>query len=641
MAEFGINATQLSDPRGLGANVVTPVQEPVPSNANELGALSQIADIFAKGIGIQQKQDAEARKQAVLARYAQEIGSVTAGFESGQLDASRTGAMTRTITSKYMSGFSEYADDLTKMSKGLRGETALSEAEDAVKAEKDAYRRKVADAERDGFIFLENGTPETNAATIRAHQVGVRAKQEFQEMAQRNAETRAQGSFDATVREREQKDMSFRLVNEVAGANLEDFQAMASELSKRVAAGMPYESARLLLGARMSNIDMALTAAARVNPELAAGYVRVFKDLGALGQQLLDPKNKAEDAKAEFETLIAKTKLMAVQTSVKVRAAVANSELFRGNPEMAIAAMPLSQEAFAIMSSTAVDAPLKGTSVIAGDPQVEKEVLGMLKSSLGSLAKGNHPRKAIAEVQAGNTVNQVMKQLGNLMNTGTVAADELLPVVGFLASPEFAAFSKNGQVDRPTALAARRTLQVVMEPKLVRDVTAKLEAPLANSPSSGKAVKSVKDLIAVNFSNGGVSFSLKEGARDSVDYGGAVQISRVLSQMKVAEALINQFVKANAHLDGRNDYQAFWEETKHVFFPGYFPKPETKTDKPPVKTEAQMRVAATLTPEEMALDEARSRSPASIAELEGEIARTKVPAIRAILEAELKRLKGQ
>jgi len=54
--------------------------------------------------------------------------------------------------------------------------------------------------------------------------------------------------------------------------------------------------------------------------------------------------------------------------------------------------------------------------------------------------------------------------------------------------------------------------------------------------------------------------------------------------------------------------------------------------------EAGMKVAATLTPEEQARDEAFERTPANIAELKGEIARQKDPKAKADLEAHLARI---
>jgi hypothetical protein len=60
----------------------------------------------------------------------------------------------------------------------------------------------------------------------------------------------------------------------------------------------------------------------------------------------------------------------------------------------------------------------------------------------------------------------------------------------------------------------------------------------------------------------------------------------------------------------------------------------------PIKTEADMRVAAALTPEEQARSNAYERSPANIASLEAAIKAEKVPANKAILQGELEKLRA-
>jgi hypothetical protein len=138
-----------------------------------------------------------------------------------------------------------------------------------------------------------------------------------------------------------------------------------------------------------------------------------------------------------------------------------------------------------------------------------------------------------------------------------------------------------------------------------------------------------------------VSFSLKSSAKDAVDFGGATQTGRVLSQLKGAEVLINKLVKASAHLEQRTDYAKVWEDNKHVFFPGYFQAPDAPKTTGPINTEEQLKKAAQLSPAEQAASDKFEQSPGNIAELEAEIARATSPQIKAILQEELRRLKGR
>jgi phage gp46-like protein len=589
MSDFSITATNLSDPKGAGANVVSPVQRPNVDNAPVLGALSNIADVFAKGLNLQKKEDAEARKQSILKRYSEEIASVTSGFESGQLTADRTTAMTQSITRKYLSGFSEYSGEITDISKSMRGETAISEAEQKVKDARETRNRNIASAEKDGFAILEGAPREVVDATINAHQVGVKSRQEFTDLVQRNTEFRNQSNFDQAIADRQTKETSFRLINNIVGANLEDYQQTAVELSRRIKSGaMDAESARLFLGNKLANINSALVTAGRTNPELAAPYAKIFSDMNALGQQLLDPKTSAESVSSQLKELIAKTQLMAVQKDQKVLAAVAVSQLFRDNPANSINVLGESTKAFVLMQQASVDSdPRTVPNIIEGPKEVETEVLGMLKESLTGILKGGHPQQAIAELQAGNTVNQVMKQVSGLIDKGTVKPEELLPILNFFASSAFGEFAGNKHVSSATALAAKKVLQNIVEPKIIREISERIATPIREGSKT-----TIKDILDIRFENGGVTFSLKSGVKELNVPGGNAYAAGVLRDFKGAETLINRVIKAGTHLEQSKDYKKTWEDNRHNFFPDYFPAPK---EKPTIDVSTEEKMKAQLT----------------------------------------------
>jgi len=84
-----------------------------------------------------------------------------------------------------------------------------------------------------------------------------------------------------------------------------------------------------------------------------------------------------------------------------------------------------------------------------------------------------------------------------------------------------------------------------------------------------------------------------------------------------------------------------WEKYASVPLPpAVSEKPTAQTQKAPVsfKTEADVKAAVQLTPEEQARDERINRSPENIAELRREIANTKDPKNRQILQVELDKL---
>ena len=56
---------------------------------------------------------------------------------------------------------------------------------------------------------------------------------------------------------------------------------------------------------------------------------------------------------------------------------------------------------------------------------------------------------------------------------------------------------------------------------------------------------------------------------------------RTLGELKGAQILINQALRAGAHLDGTTDYKKYWEENKHEMFPALFQAPVKKAEAAP------------------------------------------------------------
>ena len=74
MAEFGIQATELSAPQGAGASPVAPVTAGLLDNGVG-GNIGNIMSIFQKGLEQDAKAKKDALREATLKRYASEMGA--------------------------------------------------------------------------------------------------------------------------------------------------------------------------------------------------------------------------------------------------------------------------------------------------------------------------------------------------------------------------------------------------------------------------------------------------------------------------------------------------------------------------------------------------------------------------------------
>lgn len=638
MAEFGIQATQLSEPQGRGAVPVRPVETPNIGPSPILNSLEGIADIFARGLGNKRKEDAERLANSVIGQYAEEQKTINEGIVSGQLDAARGGAMSRRLYTKYAASYPQYIKEIKEAASGFKDFSEMGEAERVAKDEREARRNNISAAEREGFVFYPGMSKDTENAQLEAHKSSVRARVALEDAVKRNTEVRSQTEFERRSYEYDLKNKSFQLVNDIASSNLQAFQSLASDIGKQVQSGqMDPLRAQTLIGERMTNIKAALQSAAMTNPELAAPYRTLFDEMNVVAQKLIDPKQSTETLKNQYENLILKAKLFAVQSSPRVLASVAANDLWSNNPYVALQTSQAAIEGFSLMSSVPVGSTTPVPQVVG--TETEAEILTQLKSGLEGVLSGKMAKPEIAKVQASNSLNHILTQTGAVLDTG-VDPKNLKGLAAFFASPAYGQAVKQGMVDAQAQGAAKKTFQMLYTPAVEKGVQQALEAPIysdsynrINSKFEGKPVS---EFVNVQFTGSGIAFSPKDVAGLSPE-DKAAQRDAVRQLNGVAKA-VTQLIQLGAHMEGNTDYAKTWEDNKHFFMPQIFKKEEEEKPMGSVKTEAGMREAVKLTPEEQAREDARELSDSNIEELRKEISNAKSPAIKAILEEELNKI---
>jgi hypothetical protein len=641
MAEFGATATQLSEPRGAGANVVAPVQTR-DTRAAFLEPLVSIADIFAKGLENDSKQKAEAAKNGVIKQFSEEQEAINQGIANGTLKADEAAVRSRRLASRYLSGYSQYGKELKAAIEGFKSATELGDAEKAEATAREDERRLVQDAEKAGHIFYKDMSPQAKASALNAFQVERRAQVLFEQYTKERSELRTEDTYQKGLLDRRQREDSIQVINHIASAKLTEFQDLATDLAAKVKGGLDPAQARDTLGRFGSNIEAAIQAAAQLNPELAAPYRTLFANTLALNMKALDPNQNAEDLKNQFNALKTKAALMAAQNP-KILAAIVSTELFPMNPTLMTQVGPEAVAAFATISTNPVGA---GAFVpqIVGNPETEKQVVDVMKESLKTIKSNQGLATDKAIEQTSNAFNHLLTQVGKQGQEG-INPSSLREISSVLSNPLYADLVKKGKISPVAQAQAWKIFQLNYEPVVIQGVQQKLDKELYQAAFRRDGVKQnapikIKDAVDVSFTGAGVIFSPKKMiGLDDVER--ASQMEAVRGLQKAQEA-VNQLIHLSTHLSGTTDYMKNWEENKHIYLPMYFTKEDTKS-KPmgSVKTEAGMKEAVKLTPEEEARSAAFERSAGNIAELKSEIAKAKSPEIKRILETELARLEGR
>ncbi len=641
MAEFGVSATQLSEPQGSGSTPLRPV-ESLPNGPNQLVELgSSVLEIFSKGVSVTRKEEAEKRKNAIVQGFVREETSINDAIVSGQMTPSQAAARSRANFNKYASGFSEYISDFEAAGKALRGFTETGEVQQSIQSERELRKKALDQAVSRGFTTYEGMGKAAEDSIIKASQSGIQAEREMQQFYASQQERRSQGDFDTRIADAEGKRLSVKLINTIAGDNLSAFQALGADLGDKVRKGtIDPARAQVLLGERFSNISAAIQSAAGVHPELASAYRSLFNEANTLGQKLIDPKANADDVEAQYRSLLARYKTAAISDPSDASVIVGNM-LIPNSVRMQVEAIPRIPSILARIANTPYGS--KGfVPQVVGDPQAEGPILESLKEVLPKLKGTLIGDKELATLQASNSINHILGQVGKSMDNGA-DAKSLSQLAAFFADPRYGEFVKSGKVDSQAQAAALKTFQLNFEPTIIKGVQQKMEEYLYSQAvfARGKSAdpKQLKNVVDVKFTGSGITFVTKDvKGLDPVEARSQIQ---ALEELKVAQKAINQLIHIGTHFEGSTDYAKFWEAHKHEFLPFMFAPPKKAADNPSYGTEKQLRDTVKLAPLEQQVSDRFEQSPGNMKELEDEISRTNNPTIKAILQTELDKLKEE
>ena len=585
MAEFGIQATQLAPPQGAGSQPIQPVQEQyVNDSILNNPAASNIVDIFAKGLQQNRKEEATARNDAIVGGYVKEETAINNAVATGQLSPSAAAARSRANANKYYAGYPGLIGDFEKAGKALRGFTETGEVEAALATEKKIKEKDIMDASSSGFNFLPSMNEEAVQAQIRAHKTNVRAENETKQRYAANAEARAQGTFDAAAADRDNRENSLKLLNNIAGDNMAAFQAFGVTLADDVKTGKrTMEQAQILLTERFSNIGSALTSAASANPELGGPYKQLFNEANDLFKKMLDPKVAAENLDNELKIITNRMKITAY-SDPKFAALATVSNILGNNPSLTFLSSSATTDTVARLSQlTGAGGPNSYVPQVVGNPDVESGTVKILKGAILQLSDPKTRNADKQKLEVETSVNNLLKQTSEKLNLGA-SPDQLKGMADFFSSSEYATMVNSKGISKEAAQAAGKTFDMLYQPTIVQGVQEKLQGYL-NTVGTTKFTTSrvpeyvpvdkpklAKDAINITFTGGGIVFSAKN--MENMSREELIEQRGRIAELNTAQKGVNQLLRIGAHMQGSTDYQAVWEQNKHIYLPTMFSKYE-------------------------------------------------------------------
>lgn len=572
MAEFGARATELSAPQGAGAS---PVMS--QSTGSALAPVADLANLFVKGIGSMMQNQQAAFKQTILNEHSQKLQAINdavARGDSGK-DAAWAATQIRRVNNMYGGQYPQFIEDLKKTNsffmEGTESGVAIAEVNAA-----DALRRKqLSDAASSGYSVFKGMSKEAEDSAIFAYQAEIRAKEQMERAIKANAEFRASANFSQEQSDRFIKDTAKKTLMDVADAGFTAFRSFSQSLGEQVRSGkITPDAARAKLDERYDNISRTLIGVGGLNKDLVAPYTDLFGKLYATGQKLIDPNVAAEDSGASIKILDNQAALLA-RADPRNHAAIMAGQLF---PNMPIANYHVSlriSDILAAMSQGKSTHPDGSPVAILGtesEPVVVKQLQDAIKQLNGGVYKDKTEQ---ARIEAGNSVDVLLREAGSVMSRDGATPKSLSGLSAFIASPEYLSLAKSGKISPEAAQVAKKTFQLNFEPAIQQGVNAKMKDFLYGQAVFKRGGKQAEPwelgkFVNISFVGDQLKFTIKDDA--GLDPVEKQSLREATASLRSTEATVTQVIKQAAHLEQRSDYGKFFDEVKHVWFPGQFSK---------------------------------------------------------------------
>lgn len=556
---FGVDATKLSDPQGQGANVVNPVTaNPLAGIADGIG---NVVSIFAKAA----EKDRKQQDQAILGEYSTKLNAIANGVSSGQLDPKEAYAKASQLYQDFSGTRAPHlAEELAKTRKAIFEGSSLSEAEDAVKRERELRFEAVKSFQAAGGYVSPNASQADINIIIKADAVRKTEDAKWQRFRQEQEEFRNSKRYDAEVAKREEERLANDSLNSLASSQLPAFNMSMENILKDMDAGkVDWKTASSIQNAQYGALKLRLSQVAGMSPQLAEHWGKILDESNAVYKRLLNPETRSSVSKSELEEIQNKAKLMVWMNSPSARASLLNNYFAPGTVATLNSGTTTVAE---IASLLAGSKPESGENIppVIGDKQNSKPVISTLMSNMKNVygMTDGDPKKTLAVEGMKNSVNNL------LIDIYKAGSNEFKPLTPadlndasvLISSPEFGRMVKEGLVSNKAIGAAQRILAIQYNQPVLNKVSETLSSIQSN----------LKD-VDVKYQDGQVVVVGKTDTTRS----GIQQDSSRQQGVELSKA-IDRVVKMNAHLEGRTDYDQYWLENRHLLVPTLYQTPGLK-----------------------------------------------------------------
>lgn len=561
MAEFGVQATELSAPQGAGANVVRPVTAQVD--------LSGIGNLF-KIAGEIQGMKADQERQTVLKEYTTNRDKYAQAIEAGG-DLSRINAQRRADAARFRANNPGLIKDFDTVDESFMKNTALSDADEQGKMIRDARKRDIETVHAMGYPVTASTSPATMdsyltlASTIKSSNAQMEAK--MKELQLRSQ----QFNYDKAYTEEVRRDASRSVLAEVVPAHLTTLNSLSVDMANEISKNPDSYAENIMRFRQTANgLVQQLVGTKEFLPGMFDAFNGMVTEMVNSTEKLLNPTTKSENAlkllQDQNKMFVERAKLVLFQRSPEFANLAATTQTLGDNVLTQLGAIDVvNRYVMPLISPTTSNASVPAIS--AQTPAEQRQAFPVIAQSITNAVKANTPDSL---TQGKKLMEGLLEQANVLDRQENVTVEQIAPIVDFLSDPttrsklealKVAPEKLNGMVG-----LMERYYYAQIQPAITTAVNQKVKVggPIVMagrgliSSAPPKEVKLI-DSIVIEPTALGIKVSPKPGS--------------TFNPKGFTDAMVKAVSKglqAESNLSGQS-VEKVWEQRKSFLFPTMFP----------------------------------------------------------------------
>lgn len=580
MAEFGIKATQLTDPQGAGSQPIRPVQGPAGFSPD----LSGLGGLLT---GLVSKKQERTQADIELDRYTSMDAKITQLQQTGEYTNARAKIEREKLYNQFRSLGADngFGVDFQKTLSNLRGYgssgTGADDADNLVREENKAKQELLLEAQKNGLFqyvtnFQDLGA-EQQQALLNSQQSVRYAEAEAKRTWEERQKLQSMESHGVAMTKADREARDYQLQQEArraAGPMMRDaYGLIDAQLSGIMSDASldPTQKAATFLGS-VTNIRSKMYEALQGDPQTFQAVNQTLNDLEKMGKDLLDPAKRTEALENEFKRRMAEAKNWAIDGTNAVRAA-ALASIYPNSPSVQMMVANVGMAKFnenLLASENAKPLP----AVVTGDTQAQKAVFGATREAIRRATDGQSYEAEKTLNAAAQTMSSAVKSLSSFRPGQSNTMEYVLEAI---ASPENGVLISQGKFNKQDGREAMDAITQVYVPAFTEQLRGATSVPVGDTryengtPSADSA--SLMQLIDFSVNADGqvqINKNIHPDFRKQIT-GSDLYIDGQISKLKKSlEPKINQLIRATAHLEGTTDYKAVFERVAPTMLRGFY-----------------------------------------------------------------------